>query len=201
MTNTGDVTITGVEINEDAFDLPGPIAITAPADIDAVAGRDAAVDRHYTLTQADIDAIFISADDDVDNSASATGNDPERRSGHQSGRPGRDPADLCQRPLSIVKDGSYNDVGAPTGLSRDDTLTYTFDVTNTGDVTITGVRSTRIRSTCRVRSRSPPPADIDLSPGETQQWTGSYTLTQADIDAIYASADDDVDNSASATGT
>ena len=33
-----------------------------------------------------------------------------------------------------------------------------------------------------------PPADTDLSPGETQQWTGVYTLTQADIDATFASA-------------
>ncbi|NEQ73048.1 MAG: carboxypeptidase regulatory-like domain-containing protein, partial [Okeania sp. SIO2C9] len=38
-----------------------------------------------------------------------------------------------------------------------------------------------------------------MSPGETQQWTGTYTLTQADIDGLVG--DPVVDNVATATGT
>jgi len=39
---------------------------------------------------------------------------------------------------------------------------------------------------------------VDLSPGESATFTGSYALSQADIDAIYL--DNVIDNVASATG-
>ena len=91
------------------------------------------------------------------------------------------------------------DVGSD-GLNPGDTLNYTFDVTNTGDVTVTGVVINEVAFDLPGPIVITAPADVDLSPGETQQWTGVYTLTQADIDSNYASADQDVDNLASATG-
>ncbi|GAF91597.1 unnamed protein product, partial [marine sediment metagenome] len=197
VTNDGDVTVTGVIINEDQFDLPGPIVITPPGDIDLSPGEMQQWTGTYTLTQADIDATFAS-DGDVDNSASATGTDP-------AGNPVTSTEDQAEIPLtfevllSIVKAGLYTDVGGD-GLNPGDTLDYTFDVTNDGDVTVTGVIINEDQFDLPGPIVITPPGDIDLSPGEMQQWTGTYTLTQADIDATFAS-DGDVDNSASATGT
>ena len=115
-----------------------------------------------------------------------------------------DPAAIPLTPevsLAIEKNGQYNDSDATPGLSEGDTLTYTFDVTNTGDVTVTGVVINEDSFDLPGPIVITPPADIDLSPGETQQWTGTWTLTQADIDNTFASTDGDVDNSATASGT
>ena len=68
---------------------------------------------------------------------------------------------------------------------------YTFDVTNDGDVTVTGVSINEISFDLTGNITITPPADTTLSPDETQQWTGVRVLSQADIDAIYQQGDGD----------
>ena len=195
VTNDGNVTLTGVTINEDSFDLPGPILITPPADIDLSPGETQTWLGSYTLTQADIDSL--AGDPVVDNIATATGTDPNNT-------PVDSDPDDAQIPftplalLSLIKDGVYTDVGSD-GLNPGDTLDYTFTVTNDGNVTLTGVTINEDSFDLPGPILITPPADIDLSPGETQTWLGSYTLTQADIDSL--AGDPVVDNIATATGT
>ena len=85
-------------------------------------------------------------------------------------------------------------------------MTYTFTVTNTGNVTLTGVGVTDaptapaggVTATCQ--SLTTPPgtcsgATTSLVPGQTAIFSGTYTVTQADID--HGSIVDD----ATASGT
>ena len=193
VTNDGEVTITNVMISETSFDLPGPITITPPADTDLSPGEMQTWTGTYTLTQTDVDAIFL--DNQVDNLATATGQDPNGDDVTDD-----DPADLTITPqasLLLAKDGAYEDVGSD-GLNPGDKLNYTFKVTNDGEVTITNVMISETSFDLPGPITITPPADTDLSPGEMQTWTGTYTLTQTDVDAIFL--DNQVDNLATATG-
>jgi len=94
--------------------------------------------------------------------------------------------------IRITVDGTLDMTVVDPAVRADvgDVIDYTFEVTNTGDVTLTGVIVTDPLVTVSGSA-------ITLDPGETDTttFTGSYTLTQADIDA------GEVDNTATATGT
>src|SRR5690606_28533724 len=80
--------------------------------------------------------------------------------------------------------------GTPSGNAVGDTIAYSFLVTNTGNVTLTGIAVNdpllAVAPVCPVTT---------LAPGASTTCTGSYTLTQADID------NGEVVNSATAGGT
>ena len=80
------------------------------------------------------------------------------------------------------------DANADGRLDAGDTVTYGFALTNTGTVTLTGVRvdDSRVAASCRTTT---------LAPGVGTTCTGVYVLTQADLDAGA------VRNTATATGT
>jgi uncharacterized repeat protein (TIGR01451 family) len=94
--------------------------------------------------------------------------------------------------LDIVKAGVLDmTVVAPADQANvGDKINYSFTVTNTGGVTLINVTVTDPKVTVVGGS-------ITLAPGasDSTTFTGSYTLTQADIDAGK------VDNTATATGT
>jgi uncharacterized repeat protein (TIGR01451 family) len=74
-----------------------------------------------------------------------------------------------------------------------DVISYTFEVTNTGNVTLTDVAVTDpIVSPITCPSGNPIPS---LAPGASETCTGSYAITQADIDAGVR------DNTATVTAT
>ena len=84
-------------------------------------------------------------------------------------------------------------------MAAGELITYTFDVQNTGNVTLTGmVVSDPLPGlgaiTCAFPGSLGSPAS-ELVPFETVQCSANYTTTQADIDAGQ------VDNIATATGT
>ena len=74
--------------------------------------------------------------------------------------------------ISLVKQA-----GTPTGIVAGSTLTYTFVVTNTGNVTVHGLTL----SDPMVGAVSCP--TTPLAPNATTTCTATYTLTQADVDA------------------
>ncbi|HEV7272500.1 DUF7507 domain-containing protein [Pseudoxanthomonas sp.] len=80
--------------------------------------------------------------------------------------------------------------GAPTGSTAGSTIAYSFLVTNTGNVTLTGIAITD-----PLLATAPVCPVTTLAPGASTTCTGSYAITQADIDAGV------VNNSATATGT
>ncbi|MFN8195561.1 MAG: GEVED domain-containing protein [Nocardioidaceae bacterium] len=170
VTNTGNVTLTAVSVDDPLVGpVDCPVATLAP-------GASTTCTATYTLTQADVD------DGTVDNSATATGTSPS----------GADvtATDAVSTPIaaapSIALDKS---VAAVSGNAAGDTVDYTFLVTNTGNVTLDPVSvadPTVGAVTCPVTT---------LAPGASTTCTGSYTLTQADVDAGH------VANTATVTGT
>ncbi len=62
-------------------------------------------------------------------------------------------------------------------------MNYTFSVTNTGDVTLTGLTITDPMPDLSILSYAWPAAAGVLDPGQTATATASYVVTQADIDA------------------
>ena len=98
-----------------------PVTTLAPGASTTCTGR-------YTLTQADVDAGHVS------NTATATGIGPTG--------PGRRPRPTATtRPLTAGPGdhASTSRRGTPSGNTAGSTIPYTFVVTNTGNVTLTGV--------------------------------------------------------------
>uniref|UniRef100_UPI00261B2C9B DUF7507 domain-containing protein n=1 Tax=uncultured Winogradskyella sp. TaxID=395353 RepID=UPI00261B2C9B len=151
VTNTGNVTITNIEItdaNADVGSITGsPIASLAPGD-------SVTVTAEQTITQADIDAGYI------ENSASATGDSPSGTDdvsdvsdagdeaietpdgdGTTDSDPTNDPTvtPLPDPSIEVVKTFEITNDILPTGASLDDEITYTITVTNTGNVTLDNV--------------------------------------------------------------
>ena len=76
------------------------------------------------------------------------------------------------------------------GTTAGSTIDYTFLVTNTGNVTITGI----VVNDAQLDAAAVCPVTT-LAPGASTTCTGTHTITQAEVDAGT------VDNSATATGT
>ena len=120
----------------------------------------------------------------VDNTATATGADPNGTATS---------TDTDSVPIA-GRGGSGDRVwpsrrALPTGNGAGDTVDYGFVVTNTGNVTLTGISDRRPDG-----GRGRLPGD-HAGPGESTTCTATYTLTQADVDAGV------VDNTATVTGT
>ncbi|MFC5569048.1 OmpA family protein [Lysobacter yangpyeongensis] len=171
VTNTGRITINALTVSDDKIaTVTCPATTLAPGASTTCAGA-------YTVTQADLDAGSVT------NNASATGTP---RQG--SLVPATDSAvatGIATPSLSLVKrvvsGNPYDAIG--------DTVGYTYEVTNTGNVTIDALAVTddKIATvSCPVTT---------LAPGARTTCTGTYTIVQADVDA------GSVTNHASATGT
>jgi uncharacterized repeat protein (TIGR01451 family) len=172
VTNTGNVTLTGVTVDETAFNGSGDIsAIDCPATI-LVSGQDTTCTATYTVTQADVDA-----DEILSNTATATGTPPAGAA--VTSAPSTATVTITQAPaLTIVK--TADAVLAQAGQ----VVTYSFVVANTGNLTITDpeVAEGTFSGTGDL-SAITCPADTDLAPGEDVTCTATYTVTQADVDA------------------
>ncbi len=198
ITNTGNVTLTDITVTDNLVTVNGgPIPLLAPGQSD-----NSTFTASYTITQADIDSGGI------ENSALATGTDP-------NGDPVTDISDDPQNPedvdpdgdgnpddptftpvplnpmISILKTGTFQDENGDGFSQPGETISYSFVITNTGNVTLTNVNVTDALVTV---SGTPIPS---LAPGESNStaYTATYTITQADIDAGV------LENTAIATGT
>ena len=188
VTNTGGVTLTNLTLSDV---LPGivmtggPIAILAPGGVDT-----ATFTGSYAITQPDIDAGTVT------NQATVTGTDPfdtpiTDLSGTTNGDDVPLVTALAQTPsITLVKTATPS---FSTPVAVDDTISYAFEITNTGNVTLTNVRLTDVLPGIVV-SGGP---IVSMVPGavDSTTFTALYTLTQADLDAGA------VTNQATATGT
>ncbi len=178
-TNTGDVTLSGIVVNDAQLDAPASCAATvlAPGEATLCTGS-------YTVTAADV------ADGNVRNTATATGVPPTVPGGPAptpiTSTPSTVDAATAQNPmLTIVK--SVSSAGPYTAGS---VIAYQFVVRNAGDVTLSGVAV----HDDLLDAPAVCPATI-LAPGAAMTCTGSYTVTAADVEA------GNVHNVATATGT
>ncbi len=137
----------------------------------------------HELTQSEIDAGLLDSD------ATASGTDAAgvvvTASDTAVARLGHAPS------MSLVKSGVLNDsVVAPAGRpDAGDVIDFSFDVTNTGNVTLSDIS---IYDSSIVSPVCPPDA---VAPGQTVTCTGAYTIGQHDID------NGSVPNKATAYGT
>ena len=192
VTNTGNVTLTGVGVTDvptapagtvttTCQSLSTPTGTCSGATTTLVPGQSADFTGIYTVTQTDIDNGSIA------DTATAAGTSPS--GGTITADSNLVTVDVTQSPsLSITKAADPTTVTA-----AGQTVTYTFTVENTGNSTITGVTVTDLPTppaggivpdcltrvdpagTCSGTSTS-------LVPGETAVFSGTYTVTQADID-------------------
>ena len=180
VSNTGNAPLVGVAVND-----PRVTGITpATADI-AVGGSRLFTAAPYTVTQADVDSGSIL------NTATASGETPE--GGDVDTPPD---SDLVVGPdrvpgLAIDKSSVLNDELVDNDVADlDETIDYSFTVTNTGNVTLSGVTVDDPRVTGIT------PAPVTLAPGASQVFTASpYAVTQADLRT------GSIVNTATATGT
>jgi uncharacterized repeat protein (TIGR01451 family) len=176
VTNTGDVTMSGIAVNDS---LAGLSAVDCPQ-LTLDAGRTETCTASYLTTQADVDAGSVT------NSATVQGTPPGSATPVSS-----DPSDITveatQTPaLTMVKSASPATFAGPG-----QTITFSFDVTNSGNVTMSNIK---IDDTLPgVSTASCPQTTLDV--GQSETCTASYATTQADVDAGK------IVNSATAQGT
>ena len=160
--NTGNVTITGLSVSDDKIaTVSCPVTTLLP-------GESTTCEATYTITQADLDAGFVT------NNASATGTPPAGTL--------VDPTDSetvlgTQSPaLTTVKTAIDTDFAAVG-----ETIDYNYTVTNSGNVTITDPISVTDDKIASVTCPALPAGG--LAPLASITCTGTYTVTQADLDA------------------
>ena len=224
VTNTGNVPLTGVSVMESATSFSGTGTLPSLTFVSATSGSSAAnllvagkatFTATYAITAADIAA------GKVDNSAFANGLSPKNvavkdtsdsknpADYNETGTPG-DPngkdktgTSISESPrISIVKGSSLN-LGTNNVANPGDIITYSYDVTNTGNVPLTGVTVTESASGFTGSGILPSPTFVSatlsspagsLKVGEKAAYTATYAITAADISAGK------VDNSAFANG-
>ena len=178
VTNTGNVTLTDVTISDPMVTVTGgPITLAPGAD------DSSTFTGTYDITQSDIDAGV------KDNTATATGSSPGNS--NDVADTGSHTEPLSPSPsINILKTGTFNDESKDGSAQVGETIGYTFTVTNTGNVTLSNVTV----SDPMVTVTGGP---ITLAPGavDSSTFTGTYTLTQTDIDLQRK------DNEATATGS
>ena len=205
VTNEGNVSLSGITVTDPLLQAPNPVVAIVYQSGDIDGDNELDVDEtwiytatSYTITQADIDA------GNVTNQATASGTAPDQStvsdlSGTEVGNDDATIIELCQNPdIAIVKTGVFNDVdGNQCADAGIDTTTYTFTVTNEGNVSLSNIVVDDPLLGGPIAG--PDSGDIDgdgeLDVTETWIYSGTYLITQDDID------NGEVVNQATATGT
>lgn len=176
VTNTGSVPLADVTVTDP---LDGLSPIDCPGDaLDP--GESMTCTATYAVTQADVEAGLI------ENTATATGEPPADTQLPPASDNGTTTVPPTQNPgIEIVKSGS-----GPDPLVVGETVEYSFEVTNTGNVMLNDV-------TVADPLDGLSPIDCpesSLASGASMTCTASYEVTQADVDVGQ------IENTATATG-
>ena len=186
--NTGNVTLTGVTLTDDLTDGNGnELDLTYPTTFDVITldpGEIKTIEASYTVDQPAADT------GEINNTASVVGTAPDGTTVDASQTDVQALIDLSPE-ISIEKTSS----AMPSdGWDKGDTITYTIDVTNTGNVTLSDVTVTDILESLATPadtlSLTSGPAysgtgtfDGVLDVGETVSYEATFEITQAAVDA------------------
>ena len=155
VTNTGNVTLTNVQVNDPLTGLATSVGTLAPAAI-------AVVNTNYTVTQADVDKGSVL------NKGLTSGESPDEET----------PTDEDDEETPIERNPSIQIVKSDNGAQvskAGDVITYTLTVTNTGNVTLTNVLVNDPLTGLATSVGTLAPAAIAVV-------NTNYTVTQADVD-------------------
>ncbi|MFF9564738.1 beta strand repeat-containing protein [Leifsonia sp. NPDC014704] len=176
VTNTGTVDLANPSVDETAFTGAGtPPTVTCPPALLHPAGT-ATCTALYTLTQADVDAGSVA------NTATATATAPSGIAAPVSASSSATVTIAPAPALTLVKSASPS---TAADFTVGQVVTYSFAVTNTGNVTLTDVVVTEgsFTGTGTLPPATCPAGAAVLAPGQQVVCTAEYTLTQDDIDA------------------
>jgi uncharacterized repeat protein (TIGR01451 family) len=178
VTNTGNTTLTNVVVTDP---MVGLILTGSPITSLEVGTSSSVITGTYTITQANINAGSVT------NSATATSDEGATdTSGTANDNDLSTVTTLTQTPaVALVKTASVSGTGI-----LGDVITYTFTVTNTGNTTLTNVVVTD--PMVGLILTGSPIASLEVG-ASSSVITGTYTITQADVNA------GSVTNSATAT--
>ena len=185
VTNDGPVNVTNIGITEVAFGGEGALSTISCDASSLVPGASTQCHATYKVTQADVDAGLA-----VNNTAKATGKDPADNSVTS---PDSSAAFTPDQTASL----SLSKVADPTsGVKADDTVSYTFTITNTGSVTVDSLGINELSFGGSGQLSAATCDAMSLAAGESTQCHATYVATQTDIDGAVA-----ISNTAKATGT
>ncbi|MEO8885102.1 MAG: gliding motility-associated C-terminal domain-containing protein, partial [Mucilaginibacter sp.] len=185
VTNTGTSTLTNVVVTDAGVDA----GLISPASTASLApGASATYTAQHTVIAADVTAGFYS------NQASVTAKDPKNNTvtNPKSDDPGTTTPD-DPTIVPIINLGVPSIGVAKAGVFAGNKITYTFTITNTGNVNLDNITLTDTKLGLAAVSITAPTGG--LVPAGKLTYTSTYTLTQADKDAGT------VNNTATASGT
>ncbi|MBF8151091.1 gliding motility-associated C-terminal domain-containing protein, partial [Winogradskyella sp. F6397] len=187
VTNQGQTTITYVVLTDDM--LGGELTLASGddngdniLDVDEVWLYAAS----YTITQADIDAGMVSNQALVTGTSSSDGSTLEDLSDDDTVF--EDDITDTELPLeasiAVIKTAIFNDENSDDCSNVGETITYSFTVTNEGNVSVRNIEliDDMLGGVLSLVSGDDN-EDEELDVNETWIYAGEYTLTQADIDA------------------
>ena len=214
VTNEGPASVTGLTLTDTLFGI-NAMALT-PSTL--AAGETLSYEYTHTITQDDIDSGLIENTATVqgegptlsDGTASGTVTDTSDSGSDADGTPITNPelvdgpdtdtdptndptiTDLSQEPsLELTKSASVpSDTNANGEIDENDEITFSFEVENTGNVTIDNISITDVALGSAVTLSS-----TTLLPGETATATATYVITALDVTNGYA------ENTATVTGS
>jgi len=172
VSNTGNVPLTGVVVSDPLLALDCGAGSSTIATLNP--GSPVTCTGTYPIDQGDIDAgptLINTATVNDDGTYGVTANDTAT-------------VTFAQTPsMTVVKSGVLNDDDGVPGVSENDTIAYSVIVTNTGNLSLTNIVPNDPLVTLAYFD-----GDLDLDneidPGEVWEFTGSYPLTQIDVDSL-----------------
>lgn len=172
VTNTGNQILTGITLSDSLVPNVGSATESSIADGYLEIGETWTWTYTYTVTQADLDDNG-GGDGDIDNTATVSSTELADESDSRDVPVDQVPA------ITLTKSGSFDDNDGNGEADPGETISYTFTVKNTGNLTLTNITI----SDPDLTVNGGPIAS--LAPGETDSitFTGTYAITQAEIDA------------------
>jgi uncharacterized repeat protein (TIGR01451 family) len=211
VTNTGNVTLSNLVPNDagpkfNGVSGTGTLGAYTPTNATVAPGASQVFTATYVLSQADVNSA-AGVTNGVSNSATASGKAPDGLTATSGSSTATTTINKASS-LSTVKAAGAPTIaaGAVNSLTDgNDTITYTYTVTNTGNVTLTSVapidggpKFNGVSGTGTLGAYTP--ATANLAPGASQLFTATYVLTQGDVNNA-AGVLNGVTNSAIASGT
>jgi len=178
VTNTGNQTLNQVTVND-------PMTGLTISGVTLTPGASETYLTSYTLTQSDLDT-YGGGDGYIENTATADSLETASVSDTEAIELFVRSALSIDKRLVNITGGNNNTVADAVG----DTLNYTVTVSNLGVLTLTNVSVVDPSSGLNITG-------VTLAPGESQVYTTSYVLTQADLDD-NGQGDGYIDNTATA---
>jgi uncharacterized repeat protein (TIGR01451 family) len=173
ITNTNNVTINELTLEDNplgSIDLGGQTSIAAGKNITATAT--------YTVVEADLPGP-------IENTATVSGTDPD---GNPVSASATASVELTSPPSEEIPAIEVTKSADKTTASPGDTITYTYTITNTDNVTISNI-------SLEDDKLGPISDNITLAPGENITATATYTVSEGDLEQ------GSIVNKATATGT